>query len=379
MAFLSGPRQVGKTTLAETLAGDRVINWDDADERRLLLAGPGEVAHRFGLEALQAAPPVVGFDEIHKFGRWKSFLKGFFDSYGDRARVLVTGSSCLEVFQRGGDSLMGRYLPYRLHPFSVGELARTDLPDTPVRPPGPVPDAEYLALLEHGGYPEPFVRRDRRFTLRWGDLRLQQLLREDVRDLTRVRELGQLEVLARLLVERSATQLVLSNLALDVQTSVDTVRRWVETLRSLHLGFVVRPWFRNVARSLRKEPRWFLSDWSRVEDPGARAETLVACHLQKAVDAWNDLGFGRFELHYLRDKEQREVDFLVVKDREPWFLAEVKSAVERVSPALAYFQAQTRAPHAFQVTLDMDSVNADCFNHRQPMLVPARTFLSQLV
>lgn len=379
MAFLSGPRQVGKTTLADALTHGRLINWDDTDERRLLLAGPREVARHFGLEQLQPAPPWVGFDELHKFGRWKAFLKGFFDSHGAKARVLVTGSSRLEVFQRGGDSLMGRYLPYRMHPFSVGELARTDLPEAPVRPPCPVTDADYAALLEHGGYPEPFVRRDRRFTLRWSDLRLQQLLREDIRDLTRVKELGQIEILARLLMERSATQLVYSGLASEVQVSVDTIRRWVETLRALHFGFLIRPWFKNVAKALRKEPRWFLLDWARIEDSGARAETLVACHLRKAVDAWNDLGLGRFELCYLRDKEQREVDFLVVKDRQPWFLAEVKRGSERLSPALAYFQSQTRAPHAFQVTLDLDYVEADCFAERQPVVVPARTFLSQLI
>ncbi len=379
MAFLSGPRQVGKTTLAEGLVGERLINWDDADDRRLLLAGPKEVARHFGLDTLQGAPPLVGFDELHKFGRWKSFLKGFLDSYGKQARVLVTGSSRLEVFQRGGDSLMGRYLPYRIHPFSVGELARTELPTAPIRPPCAVKDADYAALLEHGGYPEPFVRRDRRFTLRWGDLRLRQLAREDVRDLTRVKELGQLEVLARLLVERSATQLVYSNLALDVQVSVDTVRRWVETFRSLHLGFLVRPWFHNVAKALRKEPRWFLCDWSRIEDVGARTETFMACHLQKAVDAWNDLGLGRFELCYLRDKEQREVDFIIIKDRQPWFLVESKHSLEKLSPALAYFQGQTKAPHAFQVTLGMEFVDADCFREHQPIIVPARTFLSQLI
>lgn len=379
MAFLSGPRQVGKTTLAEGLVGECLINWDDADDRRLLLAGPKEVARHFGLDTLRGAPPRVGFDELHKFGRWKSFLKGFFDSYGKQARVLVTGSSRLEVFQRGGDSLMGRYLPYRIHPFSVGELARAELPTAPIRPPCAVKDADYAALLEHGGYPEPFVRRDRRFTLRWGDLRLQQLLREDVRDLTRVKELGQLEVLARLLVERSATQLVYSNLALDVQVSVDTVRRWVETFRFLHLGFLVRPWFRNVAKALRKEPRWFLFDWSRIEDVGARTETFMACHLQKAVDVWNDLGLGRFELCYLRDKEQREVDFIIIKDHQPWFLVESKHGLEKLSPALAYFQGQTKAPHAFQVTLGMDFVDADCFHEHQPIIVPARTFLSQLI
>ena len=69
----------------------------------------------------------------------------------------------------------------------------------------------------------------------------------------------------------------------------------------------------------------------------------------------------------------------MIKDRQPWILVEVKNSAERLSPALGYFQSQTKAPHAFQVTLDMDYVNADCFRERQPIVVPARTFLSQLI
>ena len=84
----------------------------------------------------------------------------------------------------------------------------------------------------------------------------------------------------------------------------------------LQYGFCVRPWFAGVPKALRKEPRWFLRDWSAVLDPSARMRTLVACHLLKAVEGWTDLGFGRFELRYVRDKLQREVDFLVLRDRK---------------------------------------------------------------
>lgn len=378
MAFMTGPRQVGKTTTCRARA-TAYLNWDDQDHRKVLLAGPGALAGRLGLEELRADRPLLAIDELHKYRRWRTLLKGLFDTWGDRLRLVVTGSSRLDVFRRGGDSLMGRYLPYRMHPLSVGELLRQDVPREPVRPPMRLPDDAFDGLLQHGGYPEPFLARDRRFTRRWQRLRTAQMLREDVRDLTSIRELGQIEHLGLLLAERSASTLVYSNLAGEVQVAVDTVRRWVDLLGALHWGFLVRPWFRNVAKSLRKEPRFFLRDWSVCEDPGARAETFVACHLLKAVEGWEDLGLGSFELRYLRDKQKREVDFLVVRDRKPWFLVEVKVSDRTLSPALAHFQQQTRAPHAFQAVLEMPYVDADCFERRDGVVVPARTLLSQLL
>ena len=194
-----------------------------------------------------------------------------------------------------------------------------------------------------------------------------------------MQELGTMEALMSILEQRSGQQLVYSNLASEIGVSIDTVRRWVDLLGRLHFGFLVRPWFKNVNKSLRKEPKWFLRDWSGLADEGARAETLVACHLLKAVEGWNDLGLGKFALHYLRDKLKREVDFLVVRDGKPWFLAEVKKGDRSLSPALAHFQSETKAPHAFQVVIDLPFEKADCFSHRQPIVVPAKTFLSQLV
>jgi hypothetical protein len=146
------------------------------------------------------------------------------------------------------------------------------------------------------------------------------------------------------------------------------------------MGFLVRPWFKNVSRSLRKEPKWFLRDWSGIDDPGARAETLVACHLLKAVEGWTDLGLGTFDLGYLRDKDQREVDFVVVRDGKPWFLVEVKSNDDRISPTLKHYQDRLGSPFAFHVVMEADFVGADCFAARRPpLIVPAKTFLSQLL
>ena len=160
-----------------------------------------------------------------------------------------------------------------------------------------------------------------RFSRRWQSLRLEQLVREDIRDLTQIQQLDQLELLVKLLSARSAHQLIYGNLASDVRVSIDTTRRWIDVLVSLHLGFLIRPWFKNVSRSLRKEPKWFLRDWASIKNQDDKAETFIACHLLKAV-----------------------------------------------------------APFAFQVVLDANYVDADCFTSASgPIVVPAQTFLSQLL
>jgi len=288
----------------------------------------------------------------------------------------------MDVYRRGGDSLMGRYFLYRMHPFTVAETLTQDLPHTKriVRQPRKIKAADFQALWQHGGYPEPFLKRDPRFSRRWQSLRLEQLVREDIRDLTQIQQIDQLELAVKLLANRSARQLIYGNLAREIRVSVDTVRRWIGTLCDLHLGFLVRPWFKNVSRSLRKEPKWYLSDWASIEDVGDKTETFVACHLLKAVDGWNDMGLGKFELGYLRDKGKREVDFLVVRDGKPWFLAEVKHHGGAMSPALEFYQDQLSAPFAFQLVLDADYIDADCFARPGgPLVVPATTLLSQLL
>ena len=381
MAFLGGPRQVGKTTTGRVHA-DACVNWDDVDDRELILAGPRAVAARLGLDRLSESRPTILLDELHKYPRWRGFLKGLFDRYADEARFVVTGSSRFDVCRRGGDRLMGRYFFYRMHPLSLAETLTPELPDSvrivrPPRRPGP---GAWDSLWRFGGYPEPFLKRDPRFARRWRALRQRQLVREEIRDLTRVQQIDQLEVLARVLVDRSGQQLVFGNLARQIRVAEDTVRRWVATFCDLQLGFLVRPWRRNVTRSLRKEPKWYLRDWSSLGDPGARAETLVACHLLKAVENWTDLGFGDFTLGYLRDKEKREVDFVVVRDGDPWFLAEVQRGEAPLSPSLEHFQDQIGAPFAFQIQIDDAYVDSDPFARSgRPLIVPARTFLSQLV
>lgn len=379
MVFLSGPRQVGKTTLCEGLQTS-YLNWDNGGDRAVILSGEEEVAKHSGLEIARKSQPVLTFDELHHYKHWKRFLKGFFDAYGKKAKILVTGSARLNVFKRGGDSLMGRYFPYRMHPLSLGELIRTDIGETEVRPvPDSISEKDWTRLQTFGGFPEPFTRADMMFLRRWQRLRFEQLMREDIRKDTAIREIDQIEAMARILAERSGEQVVYSSLGGEVQVNEITVRNWIATLASFFYGFCVKPWSRSVANSIRKTPKWYLRDWSGIRDVGKRNETLVACHLLKAVEYWTDMGFGDYELYYLRDKQKREVDFLVSRDGNPWFLVEVKTSDTNLVPELAHFQKMTGARHAFQVVFDLPFEQVNVFEYTEPVVVSARTFLSQLM
>ena len=381
IAMVTGPRQVGKTTSTREGAGEhRYYTWDQQSDRRLITRGAKAVAEDASLSVLSKPSLHVVFDEIHKYRLWRSFLKGCFDVYANRARIVVTGSASLGFFRRGGDSLMGRYFLYRMHPVSVGELLRASVGTSVIAEPAQIDDESYAALLRFGGYPEPFLRGETRFYNRWRRLRSELLFREDLRDLTRIQEAGQVEVLGELLASQGGQLLSYSSLARDANVAVDTARRWVAALEALFYIYTIRPWYRNVPKSLRKQPKVYLWDWSIVTDEGVRHENLVASHLLKAVHWWTDIGLGQYELYYLRDKQKREVDFLVVRDGNPWFLVEVKSSGRRpLSPSLAHFQLQVGAQHAFQVAIDLDYVDADCFARTEPTIVPACTFLSQLV
>ena len=377
MAFLTGPRQCGKTTLAKTLA-DRYFTWDDLATRQLVAGDAAGLANAAGLSIASDRKTIITLDEIHKFVRWKSFLKGFFDLYEDRMRLIVTGSARLDIYKRGGDSLMGRYFLYHMHPLGVAELVRPELEATEIHAPRPVSAEDWDALWSHGGFPEPFVRRDTRFTHRWRKLRREQLFREDLRDLTKIADVAGIRILSELLLARAGNQIVTASLSREIGVAETTVKAWIATLEYFHEGFTVRPWFRNIENSIRKTPKWYQRDWCEVADEGARFENLVACHLLKAVDMWNDLGLGDYALYYIRNKAKAEVDFLVAKNGSPWFLVEAKTSETNITPALAAMQKATGAAHAFQVVRDLPYSGADAFSYREPVAVSAQSFLSQL-
>lgn len=383
MVFLMGPRQVGKTTVSLESGSlwpkHLYFNWDNAAEKLLFIEGPSAIARQAGLEELSGQVPVLIFDEIHKFGKWKNFLKGFFDLYEKKTKIIVTGSARLNIYKKGGDSLMGRYFYYRIHPLSVAEIVSPHLIQEEIRAPVPISESDWAALLEHGGFPEPFIQRSKAFSRRLRTIRRDQLFREDIRDGTRIQELAQLELLAELLRKQAAQSMDYHSLSKKVGVSVDTIRRWIEVLKSFYYCFSIQPWSKNISRSLIKEPKLYLWDWSLIDDEGHRNENLVASHLLKATDFWNDRGLGEYGLYYLRTKDKVETDFLVTKNKKPWFLVEVKTKAKGISPALYHFQRETEAPHAFQAAFDLPFVNKDCFAEKGPLIVPVQTLLSQLV
>jgi hypothetical protein len=344
MAFISGPRQVGKTTLARGLlqTAQNYFSWDDAGFRRAWSRSP-----RTTLEGRGAGPVVL--DEIHKDRRWKPRLKGWWDTDGPADGVIVTGSARLDLYRRGGDSLSGRYLPYRLHPFTVAERAAPPAPDAILATTKPV--FRFDDLLRLGGFPEPLLGASEAKAARWSRLRLERLLREDVRDLRAVEDLAGLQVLADLLPERVGSLLSVNSLREDVGAAYATVRSWIQVFEALYHCFLVRPYSKRVVRAIRNAPKLYLFDVLRIprEQSGARLENLAALHLLKACHYWTDTALGEFELRYVRDKQQREVDFLILRDGRPWMLVECKSGETEPSAALTHFAGQLGVTRLFQL------------------------------
>lgn len=383
MVFLTGPRQVGKTTLSKKCLQNyqsKYLNWDNIRDKTLILAGMEPILMQSFGETATAKPRAIIFDEIHKYRQWKTLLKGYFDSYSDSLQFLVTGSAKLNIYRRGGDSMMGRYFSYRIHPLSVAECIGTSISSGEIQPPSFLNDTQWENLLKFGGFPEPFLTAEDSFYQRWQNLKQEQLFREDLRELTQIHDIARLELLADLLRNQVGGVVTYSELAKKIRVSEPTVRKWLDILKSVYFCFTIKPWSKNVSRSLIKEPKVFLWDWSMVESPGARIENFAASHLLKATHWWTDTGLGKYELFYLRDKEKREVDFLIVKNAKPWLMIEVKSSAnQHVSPHLKYFHQALKVPHACQIVYDLPYQELDCFSLTKPLIVPMRTFLSQLV
>lgn len=384
MVFLAGPRQVGKTTIStiiqKRMSAAHYLNWDVQEHRQLILAGALTLGTTLALDIVSPRKPLIIFDEIHKYSKWKNFLKGFYDLYHSKVHIIITGSAKLDLHRRASDSLMGRYFPYRIHPLSVAECLRTTLPSGEIRQPQKISDSEFERLWKFGGFPDPFLHSEETFNKRWETLRREQLFRGDIVELSHIQEIAQLETLAEILKQQTSQLLNRSNLAPKVNVSVNTISRWLNTLENFYFCFLVKPWSKNVTRSLIKEPKLYLWDWSDIKDIGARSENFVASHLLKAIHFWTDRGLGEYQLYFVRDKEKNEVDFLVTKNNKPWFLVEVKySSNHSISESIYRFQKQLNVEHAFQVVFDLPYVDVDCFSYRDPVIVPITTFLSQLV
>jgi predicted AAA+ superfamily ATPase len=386
MVFLAGPRQSGKTTLAEIISESFTnkvyFNWDIAEHRARLIENPTFFE---AVERKDPSTPLIVFDEIHKYKEWKNYLKGVYDQFHDRYQFLVSGSGRLDIYQRGGDSLAGRYYLFHLWPFTVCELGnRNSLIDDWLRDPLKInmEDQERLKgiwslLSTLSGFPEPYLSNRTRTYRRWTNAYSQQLIREDVRDLTAIKSVGDLELLYLLLPSKVGSPISIPSLAGDLRASYNSVRTWISVFERFFLIFSIGPWTQNIARAIQKERKIYLFDSPRIEDASARFENMVALELWRAVTSWNDLGHGSFSLHFIKNKEQQEVDFLIANKRKPFLLVESKLSDMETSPALKKFQRALNIP-AVQLVEESEGYRI-LSNERQSILVvPAYQWLSHL-
>ncbi len=333
MVFIGGPRQVGKTTLSKSLchgqfAKSEYFNWDKDTDRRAILK------HQWLSE-----DNLVIFDELHKYPRWKGWIKGIYDTKPEHQQYLVTGSARLDTYKRGGDSLMGRYHYWRLHPLTIDEL-----------PEGMLAMEGYQKLLTLGGFPEPFLTANEREARRWRQERFNRILREDVRDLESIRDIQMLSLFVEMLRERAGSMITLSNIALDLQISPKTAKDWLALVERMYIAFPITPYTRLVARAIQKPAKVFFYDNADVvERDGVRLENLVATTLLKRLHFIEDYYGYPVSLHYLRDKDGREVDFVTVINGIVYELIEVKTADATISTSLKYYSDKLKPKHTVQI------------------------------
>lgn len=356
MVFIGGARQVGKTSMAKYIAENHYkssdyLNWDVREDRRNIIQS-----------IFKGDAQLILFDEIHKYKDWKNYLKGQFDKHRGDFKILVTGSARLDVYRRGGDSLMGRYFYYRLHPFSLAESLGKRNPLKPLDEIGiadatPETSAALASLLKFGGFPEPFLKQSERDLRRWHAQRLERLVKEDIRDLENIRDLSSLQLLVDLLPTRVGSLLSLNSLREDLAVAHKTVANWMDILERFYYHFRIYPFTHNKIKSLKKEPKLYLWDWSEITgNHSAKLENCVASHLLKLCHYLNDVDGYKTELFFLRDIDGREVDFLVTDGGKPWFAVEVKSSAQDVSKSLTYYGHKLDVPFLYQV---VDERNID--------------------
>ena len=120
-------------------------------------------------------------------------------------------------------------------------------------------------------------------------------------------------------------------------------------MKELYYIFEIKPYSKVIPRSIKKEGKLYLWDWSEVPTEGEKFENLVASHLLKACDYWTDSGHGAFKLFYLKNKQKKEIDFLIVRDNKPWVAVECKSGKEEPSPNFKIFLQYIKCDYAIQI------------------------------
>ena len=338
MRFIAGPRQSGKTTLAKMKlkqegTQDLYYLWDLRSVRERYKAQE--------LFFTQDVPPMKGkkawvcFDEILKIKGWKNLLKGIFDETQDHYQFVVTGSTKLNILKKAGDSLSGRYFTFHLFPLMLKEAvgqANIEISECKdaldfildrMNSQGKAQSA-MNDLLEYSGFPEPFVAHGAAFHKKWSREYLDRVITEDIGLLTHIVDREKIHDLYRLLPELVGSSLSENSVANHLESNPVTIKNYLKKLEDFYLTFKVVPYSKNIKRAILKSAKWYLYDWTSVKDPYKRFENFVAAQLYARLSAWQDLTGTEFILSYIRDKNKRETDFVIIKDRKPWVMVEVK-------------------------------------------------------
>lgn len=355
MAFIGGPRQVGKTTLSLSLIqpasikNPQYFNWDDFEDQKSILSSK-----------ISFHGKIMIFDEIHKYKKWRNFLKGLYDKNHEDHNFIVTGSARLDHFRKGGDSLLGRYRYFRLHPISAGELhANTQ---------------DVQSLLQFGGFPEPFYLQNKKEHKMWLNERSYRLVRDDIKDLTTIKETSLVSLLIELLPPRVGSLLSLNSLSEDIQVSQPTIDRWLTELEHLYYCYRIFPFGSSKIRAVKKTPKLYLWDWSEIESAGPRFENMVAAQLLKTCHYLEDTEGDQYEIRYLRDTDRHEVDFVVLKNKKPLFAVECKTGEASLSKSITYFKERLDVPEYYQVHLGQK----DYGTAKNGRVLPFHTFCKEM-
>lgn len=325
MVLLTGPRQVGKTTLSQQLLtefeGGQYLNYDVVAHRKVIQD-----------QSWRQSAPLLVFDEIHKMPNWKSWLKGVYDGRAPGQSVFIAGSARMETFQQTGESLAGRYFKWRLHPLSVREWCDAHQVS---------PHEALTHLMARGGFPEPALADNEADAQRWRKEYFIGLVREDVLEFSRLKEVNAMRLFAEMLRSRVGSPLSIASMARDLNVSPVTLNKYLEILQALFIVFVVRPWHRNIARATLQAPKIYFYDTGLVlGDEGLKFENLVACHLLKNVQWKQDTRGASVDLHYIRTKDEAEVDFCLSEGNTLTHLIECKLSDTKPHLALGRFAQQ---------------------------------------
>jgi len=364
MSFISGPRQVGKTTLGKLFLAKinqekNYYNWDSFTVKKKFIENP-----HFFIENL---PPLnslkekqwIILDEIHKDKKWKEILKAYYDEFNNYLTFIVCGSAKLDIFRKTGESLLGRYFLFKMFPLGpndivYGENFKLENAWDTVNP-------IYFEsinnefknavnqLFEISGFPEPFLKGKKSFYKRWQKSHISLITTEEIRDLTKIYDIARLQMLSALLPQRIGSPISIKNLSDILEVAHQTVKLWIHALENVYLIFQVMPYKEKIERSIKKEKKIYFWDWGILEDNGKKFENFLALQLLRSVTAWNEWGLGDFELFYVKTKDGRETDFLITKNKEPFLLVESKFKDTNIDKNLLYFHKKLNPKYSFQV------------------------------